>query len=115
MVKKENFFMNTRFNKTIDSIEFLGCTKEVKRFLLALLVMPRSHLVYFPISFANEIFYNRLSDQCDRLLNKLRTPDWPAIELEMEEGIRCIRYVKDWQKGIDRGKEHKMEYQRGNC
>ena len=106
--------MCTQLNKTIDSIDFLGRTKEVKRFLLALLVMSRSHLAYRPISFANEIFYDRLSAQCDGLLNKLRTPDWPEIELEMEEGIKCIKYVKDWQKGIAWGKEREREYQREN-
>ncbi len=79
-----------------ESVKVLGKTKEVKRFLLAVLLVSRFHLTSRPISKANDLFYKRISKYCDELLQVLLLPGWPCLLPEIEDGLKVMRLVSDW-------------------
>ncbi len=97
--------MTTGDLNSIDaSIDSLGKSAEVKRFLLATLLVSRFHLTSRPISQANDSFFHRISNHCDKLLETLRKPGWPELLPEMETGLEDMRFVADWSKDKDAAK-----------
>lgn len=106
--------MNSDMTKIEDCLEILGKSKEVKRFLLAMLLVSKFHLTSRPISPANDIFFHRIAQYCDKLLSLLLQPDWPELLPEIEVGLKKMEFVENWSKSekpmSGRGQQFKKDF-----
>jgi len=83
-------------------VDHIGRTRDLRRFLAALVVGGRSGtLVHRRVSTANDSFMQRFAATSDAMLGVLREPGWEPIDPRVEEGIRTIPRVSDWMASQD--------------
>jgi hypothetical protein len=84
-------------------LDVLGRSREVRRFVLSLLLVSRFHLTSRPFSKSNASFFMTLGRSCDALLNILRDGDWQSLDPSIEAGISQLTPTGDWPSWETRG------------